>query len=75
MKMSIKKNCDSSFDSCFPFSPAAVQLRKLVAADEIPDTAHACLAVIYSDAPTGMTAIFEITTLEPALKWNKLAVI
>ena len=32
--------------SCRTLSPAAVQLRKLVAAGEIPDTAYACIAVI-----------------------------
>ena len=34
--------------SCRTVSPAAVQLRKLVAAGEIPDTAYACIAVIHS---------------------------
>ena len=34
--------------SCRTLSPAAVQLRKLVAGGEIPNTAHACIAVIYS---------------------------
>ena len=33
--------------SCRTFSPAAIQLRKLVAAGEIPDAAQACIAVIY----------------------------
>ena len=33
--------------SCRTVSPAAVQLRKLVAAGEIPDTAYACIAVIH----------------------------
>ena len=33
--------------SCRTISPAAVQLRKLVAAGEIPDTAYACIAVIH----------------------------
>ena len=33
---------------CRTLSPAAVQLRKLVAAGEIPDTAYACIAVIHS---------------------------
>ena len=33
--------------SCRTVSPAAVQLRKLVAAGEISDTAHACIAVIH----------------------------
>ena len=33
--------------SCRTLSPAAVQLRKLVAAGEIPDTAYACIAVIH----------------------------
>ena len=33
--------------NCRTLSPAAVQLRKLVAGGEIPNTAHACIAVIY----------------------------
>ena len=33
--------------SCLPLSPAVVQLRKLVAAGEIPDTAHACVVAIH----------------------------
>ena len=35
-----------NYQSC-----AAVQLRKLVAADETPDTAYACIAVIHSAVP------------------------
>ena len=34
--------------SCRTFSPAAFQLRKLVAAGEIPDTAYACIAIVHS---------------------------
>ena len=33
--------------SCRTISPAALPLRKLVAAGEIPDTAYACIAVIH----------------------------
>ena len=33
--------------SCSPLSPAAVRLRKPAAAGGIPDTADACIAVIY----------------------------
>ena len=39
--------CIAKIASCRTFSPAAVQLRKLAAAGEIPDTVHACIAVIY----------------------------
>ena len=38
----IAKNCFVLF-----FSPSAVQLRELVAGGEIPDTAYACIAIIY----------------------------
>ncbi len=39
--------CIAKIASCRTFSPAAFQLRKLVAAGEIPDTAYACIAVVY----------------------------
>ena len=35
--------------SCRTFSPAAVQLRKLVAEGGIPETAYVCIAVIHSE--------------------------
>ena len=40
--------CIAKTASCRTLSPAAFQLRKLVAAGEIPDTAYACIAVIHS---------------------------
>ncbi len=39
--------CIAKTASCRTLSPAAFQLRKLVAAGEIPDRAYACIAVVY----------------------------
>ena len=39
--------CSANYDSCSPASPGAVRLRKPAAGGEIPDTAHACIAVIH----------------------------
>ena len=48
--------------SCRTLSPAAVQLRKLVAGGEIPNTAHACIAVIYFTARI-FSAVVPLLTL------------
>ena len=40
--------CIAKTASCRTFSPAAFQLRKLVAVGEIPDTAYACIAIVHS---------------------------
>ena len=39
--------CIVEIASCRTLSPAAVQLRKLVAGGEISETAYACIAVIH----------------------------
>ncbi len=39
--------CIAKIASCRTLSPASVQLNKLVAAGEIPDSAYACIAVVY----------------------------
>ena len=63
--------CIARIASCRTLSPAAVQLRKLVAGGETPDTAYACIAVIHSknQVDIAMLCIARIAscrTLSPA---------
>ncbi len=46
--------CIAKTASCRTLSPAAFQLRKLVAAGEIPDSAYACIAVVYFRPVSGI---------------------
>ena len=40
-------SCIAKTASCRTLSPASIQLNKLVAAGEIPDSAYACITVVY----------------------------
>ncbi len=64
--------CIAKIASCRTFSPAAFQLRKLVAGGEIPDSACACISVVhFSGASRGewyaLHTIRAVFTAQPAL--------